>query len=72
MIYQEDVFYNVYLLKSKKTVKKMKVRSSIKKICQNCRQIRRKGQLFIICKNPKHKQRQKRTPQKIYGFYCSY
>nr|YP_010447275.1 ribosomal protein L36 [Halimeda opuntia]UTN43195.1 ribosomal protein L36 [Halimeda opuntia]BBN51408.1 50S ribosomal protein L36 [Halimeda borneensis] len=50
----------------------MKVRSSIKKICQNCRQIRRKGQLFIICENPKHKQRQKRAPKKIYGFYCLY
>nr|YP_010139320.1 ribosomal protein L36 [Poterioochromonas malhamensis]QQK54986.1 ribosomal protein L36 [Poterioochromonas malhamensis] len=36
----------------------MKVRSSIKKICQNCRLIKRYGKLFVICKNPKHKQRQ--------------
>ena len=36
----------------------MKVRSSIRKICNNCRLIRRKGKIFIICKNPKHKQRQ--------------
>jgi len=39
----------------------MKVRSSIKKICQNCRQIRRRGKIFIICNNPKHKQRQKKN-----------
>ena len=44
----------------------MKVRSSIKKICQNCRLIRRKGQIYIICDNPKHKQRQKKTPKKTF------
>ncbi len=36
----------------------MKVRSSIKKICNNCKIIRRKGKVRVICKNPKHKQRQ--------------
>jgi large subunit ribosomal protein L36 len=36
----------------------MKVRSSIKKICNNCKIIRRKGTVRVICKNPKHKQRQ--------------
>jgi large subunit ribosomal protein L36 len=36
----------------------MKVRASIRKMCNNCRLIRRKGKIFIICKNPKHKQRQ--------------
>nr|UXE31034.1 ribosomal protein L36 [Ostreobium quekettii] len=36
----------------------MKIRVSIRKICNNCRLVRRKGKLFIICKNPKHKQRQ--------------
>lgn len=36
----------------------MKVRVSIRKMCNNCRLIRRKGKIFIICKNPKHKQRQ--------------
>nr|YP_009519060.1 ribosomal protein L36 [Callipsygma wilsonis]AYC65039.1 ribosomal protein L36 [Callipsygma wilsonis] len=44
----------------------MKVRSSIKKICQSCRKIRRKGQIFIICENSKHKQRQKKKSKKIY------
>lgn len=36
----------------------MKVRSSVKKICNNCKIIRRNGIVRVICKNPKHKQRQ--------------
>lgn len=36
----------------------MKIRSSVKKICENCRVIRRSGKLIVICSNPKHKQRQ--------------
>jgi large subunit ribosomal protein L36 len=36
----------------------MKVRSSVKKICSKCKIIRRKGVLRVICKDPKHKQRQ--------------
>jgi len=36
----------------------MKVRASVKKICKECKIIRRKGRLVCICKNPKHKQRQ--------------
>ncbi|MCH7674038.1 50S ribosomal protein L36 [candidate division KSB1 bacterium] len=36
----------------------MKVRSSLKKICDNCKIIRRKGRVIVICKNPRHKQRQ--------------
>lgn len=36
----------------------MKVRPSIKKICESCRIIRREGVVRIICKNPRHKQRQ--------------
>ncbi|MDD5760527.1 MAG: 50S ribosomal protein L36 [Candidatus Pacebacteria bacterium] len=36
----------------------MKVRSSVKKICKNCKVVRRKGRLYVICQNPKHKQRQ--------------
>ena len=38
----------------------MKVRSSVKKLCDGCKSVRRKGgkYLYIICsKNPKHKQR---------------
>ncbi len=36
----------------------MKVRSSVKKMCKDCKIIRRKGVVRVICSNPKHKQRQ--------------
>lgn len=36
----------------------MKVRSSVKKICDRCKIIKRKGVVRVICTNPKHKQRQ--------------
>ena len=36
----------------------VKVRSSVKPICEKCKVIKRKGSIRIICENPKHKQRQ--------------
>ena len=36
----------------------MKVRSSVKPICEKCKIIKRKGRIRVICENPKHKQRQ--------------
>lgn len=36
----------------------MKVRPSIKRLCKECKIVRRKGRLYVICINPKHKQRQ--------------
>ncbi|MEQ8974189.1 MAG: 50S ribosomal protein L36 [Coleofasciculus sp. C1-SOL-03] len=36
----------------------MKVRASVRKICEKCRIIRRRGRVMVICQNPKHKQRQ--------------
>ncbi|MCX8059327.1 MAG: 50S ribosomal protein L36 [Spirochaetes bacterium] len=36
----------------------MKVRASVKKICNKCKIIVRKGKIRVICENPKHKQRQ--------------
>ncbi|PIR86245.1 50S ribosomal protein L36 [Candidatus Kaiserbacteria bacterium CG10_big_fil_rev_8_21_14_0_10_43_70] len=36
----------------------MKVKSSVKKICKDCKSVKRNGRLFVICKNPRHKQRQ--------------
>ncbi len=36
----------------------MKVRPSVKKMCDKCKVIRRNGKVFIICENPRHKQRQ--------------
>ena len=36
----------------------MKVRPSVKKMCENCRIIKRHGNIMVLCINPKHKQRQ--------------
>ena len=36
----------------------MKVRPSVKPICEKCKIIRRKGKVMVICQNPKHKQKQ--------------
>ena len=36
----------------------MKVRPSVKKMCEKCKVIKRKGVIRVICENPKHKQRQ--------------
>ncbi|NLG06159.1 MAG: 50S ribosomal protein L36 [Candidatus Pacebacteria bacterium] len=36
----------------------MKVKASLKKICKNCKLVKRHGKLYVICSNPKHKQRQ--------------
>jgi len=36
----------------------MKVRASVKKICDKCKIVRRKGVVRVICTDPRHKQRQ--------------
>ncbi len=36
----------------------MKVRPSVKPMCEKCKIIKRKGKVMVICENPKHKQRQ--------------
>ncbi|MCX6098516.1 MAG: 50S ribosomal protein L36 [bacterium] len=36
----------------------MKVRASVKKMCAKCKVLRREGRVLVICRNPKHKQRQ--------------
>ncbi|MEK7542209.1 MAG: 50S ribosomal protein L36 [Patescibacteria group bacterium] len=37
----------------------MKVQSSIKKMCKECKIVKRKRKLYVICKkDPTHKQRQ--------------
>ncbi len=36
----------------------MKVRTSVRKMCDKCKIVRRKGVVRVICENPKHKQRQ--------------
>ncbi|MDP3982325.1 MAG: 50S ribosomal protein L36 [bacterium] len=36
----------------------MKVKSSVKQVCKDCKIVRRKRRLYVLCVNPKHKQRQ--------------
>jgi large subunit ribosomal protein L36 len=36
----------------------MKVRASVKIICNKCKIIKRKGIIRVICENARHKQRQ--------------
>ena len=38
--------------------KEMKVRASVKKMCDKCKIIHRYGVVRVTCVNPKHKQRQ--------------
>ena len=43
----------------------MKVRSSVKKMCQACRVVKYKQKVYIKCReNPRHKQRQLFSTQK--------
>ena len=37
----------------------MKVRASVKRICDKCKVVRRRGVVRVICTNQKHKQRQR-------------
>jgi large subunit ribosomal protein L36 len=36
----------------------MKVRASVKRMCDKCKIVRRRGVVRVICSNQKHKQRQ--------------
>ena len=35
----------------------MKVRASVKRICEHCKIVRRRGVIYVVCTNPRHKQR---------------
>jgi large subunit ribosomal protein L36 len=48
----------VHIKTSKRLGTVMKVRPSVKKICDKCKIIRRHGKVLVICQNPRHKQRQ--------------
>ncbi|OJJ02398.1 hypothetical protein ASPVEDRAFT_131675 [Aspergillus versicolor CBS 583.65] len=49
----------VSAVKQLEQVRGMKTRSSVKRLCEGCKPVRRKNRVYIICsKNPKHKQRQ--------------
>ena len=34
----------------------MKVKASVKPICDKCKIVKRKAKIRVICENPKHKQ----------------
>ncbi|MBP9686664.1 MAG: 50S ribosomal protein L36 [Candidatus Doudnabacteria bacterium] len=36
----------------------MKVKASVKPRCKDCKIVKRFGRVYVICKVPKHKQRQ--------------
>ncbi|MFN0116709.1 MAG: 50S ribosomal protein L36 [Elusimicrobiota bacterium] len=36
----------------------MKVRASVKRLCDKCKVIKRKGRVYIVCESSRHKQRQ--------------
>jgi large subunit ribosomal protein L36 len=36
----------------------LKVRASVKTMCEKCRVIKRHGKIMVICQNPRHKQTQ--------------
>jgi len=37
---------------------KMRVQASVKKMCRNCKIVRRNRVVRVICSDPRHKQRQ--------------
>ena len=54
-----DLLFLIYALFYKEGKEgKMKVRPSVKPICEKCKIIKRRGKIRVICENPKHKQRQ--------------
>jgi large subunit ribosomal protein L36 len=38
----------------------MKVRASVRRICENCKIVKRFGVVRVVCSNARHKQRQGR------------
>ena len=48
----------VFQKKYRKVEITVKVKPSVKKICEKCKIIKRHGHVMVICENPKHKQRQ--------------
>jgi len=46
----------------------MKVRPSVKRLCASCKIVKRKNVVRVICKNPRHKQRQGWTAATLQRF----
>ena len=47
-----------FLSSKNKPILTMKVRASVKRLCESCRIVKRKNVVRVICKNTRHKQRQ--------------
>ncbi len=58
MIFQRVVLHIEVKVVNQDVEVVMKVRASVKPMCKDCKVIKRKGVLRVVCKNPKHKQRQ--------------
>jgi large subunit ribosomal protein L36 len=43
---------------SRATLAAMKVRASVRRMCDKCKIVRRRGVVFVVCSDPRHKQRQ--------------
>ncbi|TYI09269.1 hypothetical protein E1A91_A12G245700v1 [Gossypium mustelinum] len=56
--YVSGEFYQRGIESTKVKITTMKIRASVRKICEKCRLIRRRGRIIVICFNPRHKQRQ--------------
>ena len=52
----------------------MKVRPSVKKMCEKCKIIKRKGKVMVICENPKHRAEALKYLWRCnkHGSYCWY
>ncbi|BBN69915.1 hypothetical protein Prudu_1245S000400, partial [Prunus dulcis] len=53
-----STFFSGDTIRIRKGMTNMKIRASVRKICEKCRLIRRRGRIIVICSNPRHKQRQ--------------
>lgn len=51
---EEELFIGL----NRRTELALKVRASVKTMCDKCKMVKRKGVLRVICENKKHKQRQ--------------
>ena len=49
---------SLYLATFQRRRSVMKVRTSVKRVCENCKIVRRKGRVYVTCTNARHKQRQ--------------
>jgi large subunit ribosomal protein L36 len=54
----EQKYGNLTRFPSIQDCRAMKIRASVKRICEHCKVVRRKGKVLIVCTNARHKQRQ--------------